>query len=191
MNTSHMYLMVKGLSDAEGDLLIHLRWPVMITGLECLEAARKLAYFTKLPDERVRACGLMRLAEHSSLQSLTALPDWTMRAMFDLTPDRHHFVMNAHIRASARYHSFNPIPEKPSMLALPSRIDFAEHTATIRRTQEVSFYALSLYLDDGWQKMRRGHFAARTVNRRLLLHSETPMDGHTRTGNRKSKQTKD
>lgn len=188
MNTRHTYLMVSVSTSAEDEHRILLRWPVMTQGLDYSEVARKLAFYTSSPGERVKVSGLMMLPDNFSVHSLSVSLDWTMQQMFEPTRGLHHFQMSASIKVSGHLVSYSRRQEKPSTLVLPSQIDFAGSIATILRTQEVTSYALSLYSGEGWQRMRRGQFVVRTVNKSLLRNSAIPTVGRTRTGSRTSKR---
>lgn len=188
MNTRHTYLMVSVSTSPEGEHRILLRWPVMTQGLDYLEVARKLAFYTNSPEERAKVSGLMTLPDNFSVQSLIVSPDWIMQSMFEQKHGLQHFQMSADIKVSGRLVSYSRRQEKRSMLVLPSQIDFAGSIATILRTQEVTCYALSLYSGEGWQRMRRGQFVVRTVNRSLLRKSAIRTAGRTMIGGQKSKR---
>lgn len=191
MNIEHIYLTVQVSKFAEGEHRINMHWPVQITGCAYLEAARKLASYTRSAEEHVKGCGLLQLPDRFSLQSLSASPDWTMHQIFDAKIGLSHLQMHATIKASGALVTYSRQREKRSMLVLPSLIDFAGSIDIIRRIQEVDCYALSLYLDEGWQRMRRGQFAVRSANRRSSPCLGTLTGGATESGNPNIKPTND
>lgn len=167
MNTRHTSLTVQVSTDVEGAHLIHFRWPVTITELEFLEAARRLAYYTNCQAVRAKDCGLMTLPLNSSLPSCNALPDWTMRLMWNARSGQHSLQMNALIKISGQLVTYSRQPVRQCTLVLPSQIDFAGSIDTITRTLEATYFALSLYSGGGWREMRRGHYAWRKATKSL------------------------
>lgn len=170
MNTKAISMMVRVSTDAPDAHRIHLRWPVTIKGSGFLEVARRLECYTNLQDVRAKGYAIINLPLHSSVQFLSALPAWTMPSMLEPTQDLHCFQMHAIIKVSAPLVTYSRTRAKLPTLVLPSQIDFAGCTDIIRRTLEVSYFALSLYSGEGWLEMRRSHYVLLKAQRALRQH---------------------
>lgn len=162
----------------------HMRfaWLLKIRAQGSLDALTLRPYLLNLLDEELKVYVRTRMHEDLLLLSLSGSHAWTSPAMFDPKSGQVCLRMRAHTKLSDPSRLSHLTAERQSMLALPSQIDFAGYTATIRRILVVRTCALSLSLGESWHDPLPWSLRRQATLHDLRLNSATHGDSTTQSG---------
>lgn len=166
----HLYSTDRALSRRLDAHHIDYVWHVRITALDATVGRLPEPFFSSAAEEVCRRYMTMSLQSPLSLPlSLECLDSTTQLTLLD-RPDLRILRMTVTISHSGLYPLSDPTLARRSMLALPNQIDFADATATIRRTLVLTSCAWNSSLGVDWLELPPRTSRTQKVHHTLRLN---------------------
>lgn len=175
--------MDRGMSRLAGDRLIEWLLPVAIRGPGYTGLLIQKQSFMNSVAEVVSRYAKVNSPDTFSEVSMIALPDLMLQQT--LLHEQAHLIFRIAVSMSVsdQFPSSVRHREKQSMLEVPSRIDFAGSTGTIRHTLALNYSVLSLCSDAVWREMQPSNCRLSRIGRSISVDWATLTDLSINAGN--------
>lgn len=176
------YLMDSPLIAFPAEHRIDFAWSVTIRLFGSMAGPQQAQSFMNSLAQDVPDYATSTAPDFLSVQSVIASPVSILPPIFEPGP---HLLISR-IACSINVSDQSPLLlatlAKQSMLEVPSRVDFVECTAIIRRIRGLNYSVLNSYSGGSWLSLQPHTYYSKRTNRRWLLRSETLSVLATMTG---------